>query len=228
MTTSTAATRPPATSRRTQARVLLGSWWEGSGTLPTSAAGAEVCLLLAFLGLRATDLVQLAVAMPVGLARSTNPVLDAATALVYLVESLLITVVILRERKYHSTMWAAIDTATGLLILGVQPFIATSTDLIGTWTAWGFGVSLGMALGAGLGFPKRGHTVTAAALLAGAYLVGSLPAFADDGVRMTVVSNLVAYLGFSPLPPRPGHLPAAAGVGHRPGPGRRGPGRAGR
>jgi signal transduction histidine kinase len=159
-----------------------------------------VCLLLAFLGLRATDVVQLIVSMPVGLSRSTNATLDAAVALVYLVESIVITVAVLRARKYFSGLWAGVDTATGLLILSVQPFITTTADRVGSWTSWGFAVSVAMALGAGLGFPKRWQTLTAAALLAGVYLWVSLPGSGDNGVQATVFSNAVAYLGFALFP----------------------------
>jgi hypothetical protein len=93
-------------------RALAIAWWSGSEALPTSAAGAEVCLLLAFVGLRVTDVVQLIVSTPVGLSRSTNATLDAGLMVLYLVESVAIIYKVVRGRKYLSPVLAGLDTAT--------------------------------------------------------------------------------------------------------------------
>jgi hypothetical protein len=199
-TSSTPRTEMMSNRRLAGTRDLAIAWWSGSEALPTSAAGAEVCLLLAFVGLRVTDVVQLIVSTPVGLSRSTNATLDAGLMVLYLVESVAIIYKVVRGRKYLSPVLAGLDTATGLVILAAEPIITTPGDRVGSWTGWAFGVSVGIALGAGLGFPHRWQTLLAALGMGGVYLMVSLPASGDNGVQSTVIANSVAYLGFALFP----------------------------
>jgi signal transduction histidine kinase len=174
----------------------FAAWWSGSGALPTTRAGAELCMLVAFLGLRATDVVQLIVAAPEGLHRSTSAVLDGALLGLYFVESAVIAVVVIRARRYYSARWALVDTSCALIVLLAQPVFTTTADRVGTWTAWGYAISVGAALGAGIGFPKRWQTAVSAAGLAAAYLATSLPGM-NSTLTATVASNTVAYFGFA-------------------------------
>ena len=178
----------------------VGGWWSGVGALPTTVAGAETCLLLAFLGLRGTDVVQLLLATPTGLQESTAPAIDALLILGYLGQTAVLTVVLVRARRFLSTFWATVECTAGVLILLAEPLFTATTDRVGTWTAWGYGLSLCSAFGAGIGYPRRSQTLIAATALAGAYLLVSLPGSGALGTTGTVVSNVVAYFGFALFP----------------------------
>lgn len=164
--------------------------------LPTTLAGAEICALIAFVGLRGVDLLQLAVATPGGLAHATRPGLDGALLIIFAVESVIIIVLVVRARRYYSTVLATVDTALALTILAAEPLFTHTSDRVGTWTAWGFAVSVGTALGVGIGFPRAWQTWVAATALAGTYLAVSLPD-PSSGAASAALSNAVAYFGFA-------------------------------
>ncbi|WP_375503089.1 hypothetical protein [uncultured Jatrophihabitans sp.] len=175
---------------------IITQWSLGRPSLPTTAAGTELCALIAFLGLRATDAVQLLFALPGSTEQTTNRWLFFALIALYVLETIAISTAVIRARQYRSATWAALDTATGLLVLLCEPFFTTTHDRVGTWVAWGFAISVAAALGAGIGFPERWQTMTASAALAVGYVAVSLPG-ASSGARSTVLSNTVAYFGFA-------------------------------
>ena len=164
--------------------------------LPTTLAGAELCGLIAFVGLRLVDLVQLAVAAPGGLDGASRPTLDAATMILFVAESVGIVFVVVRARRYRSLRLAILDTVVALVVLAAQPLFTAPTDRVGTWTAWGFAVTVGTALGIGIGFPRAWQTWAAATALAVTYLAVSLPD-PSAGARSSAWSNAIAYFGFA-------------------------------
>lgn len=178
-------------------RSLLRRWRSGDGALPTTLAGAEIALLIGFIGLRVTDVVQLAVSLPTGLQRSTAPAIDSGFALVYLFQSATIITALVRARRYVSRTWVTIDVATVVVVLLGQFLFTAPGERVGTWTAWGYSVSVCAALGAGIGLKRRRDILIAAVLLAGAYLVVSLPAADQHGEAGTAWSNAVAYFAFA-------------------------------
>src|SRR6059058_211950 len=98
-------------------RSLVRSWRTGEGSLPTTLAGAEISLLIGFVGLRITDIVQLVVSLPTGLQRSTAPAVDAGFAVLYLIQSFAIVVALIRARRYVSRTWMVIDVAVAVAVL---------------------------------------------------------------------------------------------------------------
>lgn len=166
--------------------------------LPTTAAGAEVGLAIAFLGLRAVDLVQAAVTLPNGgLARSPRPGLYLLFTAVLLVESVLVGRRVVRRGRYDEPWLGLVDVAVGVLLLLATISFTRVGDRFTNWADWGYPVSLSMALGAGIAFRRWWHTGAAAAALTAAYLVTTLPALADGDNRTTAVSNAASYWAFA-------------------------------
>lgn len=138
-------------------RLAVRRWWEGTGALPATLAGAELAILLSLLGLRATDLAQLSVALPSGLARSSQPTLDGGLAGLYLVESVGLALFTISRGRFLSAGWAAIDVSVALLVIAAEPAFTLPADRVGTWTAWGYAIGVGAAFNAGVGFPTAGR-----------------------------------------------------------------------
>ena len=65
--------------------------------LATTSAGAEMAILVAFLGLRAVNVVQLAASLPTGLAQSPHRWLDVLMVGAFLTETAALAIVGLRR-----------------------------------------------------------------------------------------------------------------------------------
>ena len=196
MTTSSG--RRPAGSGRVGrfAGPVMTRWWRGQGALPTTVAGVELALVSIFLLVRLTDLIQLAIAAPQGLHRSTRPAVDAAAMGLYVLESAVIAVVLIRARRFSSPLWATVELVTAAAILLAQPLFTTDTDRIGTWVAWGYAIGVGTSVAVGIGYPRRWQTAAGVVVLITCYLVVSLPAGAEFGSAGTVWSNGFGFVGF--------------------------------
>lgn len=183
-------------------RALARSVRSGRGTLPTTLAGAEVALLIGFVGLRLTDAVQLVVSLPTGLQRSSAPTIDLAFATLWFVESIAIVAALIRARRYVSRAWMVLDLAIAVAVIIGQLFFTAPGERVGTWTAWGYSVSVSVcaALGAGIAAKRRREVLVAAAILAGAYLLVSLSPAAGHGEAGTAWSNALSYFGFALFP----------------------------
>jgi hypothetical protein len=168
--------------------------------LPTTSAGAELGVVLTFLGVRANDVVQLIVSMPIGLRRATEPILDVALIALCIIESVILAVVFGRARRFSNARWVSIDVALSVVFLLAMPIYSAEADRVGSWTAWGFGLSLSTAIAAGLGYGRRWQTLLAATSLAACYLISSLPGAVNSGITSTVIANTVAYFGFAFVP----------------------------
>jgi signal transduction histidine kinase len=152
-----------------------------------------------FLGVRAVGLAQLAVALPTALRHATSVPLFLAVLAAYLAESALLATVTVRARRYRDARLGWLDTAVATLVLLLQPAFTARADSTGSWTAWGFALTLGSAAGAAIVFVRRRETVLAVGVLAGCYLVAGLPAADGAQMRTTMVSNALAYVGFAVL-----------------------------
>jgi len=169
----------------------------GRGRLPTTADGAEQCLIILFLGQRALALAQLAAALPAALASAHRPGLDAALAALFLLESAALATVVIGRGAYRSTRLAAGDVAFGVMLLLAEAVTVRLDGRFTSWAGWGFPVSLGAAAGAAIAMPRLRQVMASVACLVVAYLAVTLvPATNADQVS-TSVTNAVAYVGFA-------------------------------
>lgn len=144
----------PGTSSPSAARSPR-SWLLGHGSLPTTPAGVEAGAVAVFLGVRAVDLAQLTVAVPVALRHSTRPGVFVAVLTGFVVESVLLAVVLIRSGRYVDRRWGAADVVVGVSVLLLQPLFIGPQDVTGDWTAWGFACTLSTVVGAGVVFVAR-------------------------------------------------------------------------
>jgi signal transduction histidine kinase len=167
--------------------------------LPTTPAGVELCAVAVFVGVRAVNLAQFAVASPVALRQSTSPPVLLAVLGGYLAESVLVGAVVVRARAYRDRRWGWADTAAAGAVLLAQPLFTAASDRTGSWTAWGFACTLSTAVGAAVVFARRRHIAVAVAVLAGCYLAATLPGAPDGSAAATALGNAFAYVGFAVL-----------------------------
>lgn len=166
--------------------------------LATTSAGAEMAIVAAFLGLRAVNVVQLAASLPTGLTQSPNPGLDALMAAAFLVETVVLAVVALRRSSLRlpRLIWA--DVALGCLLLLGQKLIS-GPDLMMSWNAWGYAVTLSCAMAAGIGLRRRSETAGAAGALMVCYLLVTLHSTGSVAQLSAVGTNSLAYVAFAGL-----------------------------
>ena len=167
--------------------------------VPTTAAGAEVVLLIAFVGLRGLDLGQAVVALPGGLDRSPRPVIDLVALAMLAAESLVLTTVVLRKGRYADARWAWLDVTTGIAVLLSTMTFTLPADRFTSWADWGYPVTLSVALGIGIGFEKWRDVCLATGGLTAAYLVTTVGAFDTATDRSTAVTNALSYWTFAVL-----------------------------
>lgn len=117
----------------------------------------------------------------------------------YLAESAVLAALIIRARHYRNPAWAWADTAIATTVLLLQPAFTARTDATGSWTAWGFALTLGTAAGDAIAMRRRHEVAIAVACLSASYVGATFPAAATGSTRITVVSNAFAYIGFAVL-----------------------------
>lgn len=176
----------------------LVRWWRGDGALPTTLAGVEMYLVFMVVVIRTTNVVQLGVGAVPGISFATRPVLDFCLMVAYLAESVWLLAMLMRLRSLLHPHIAAVDVAMAAVATLGQLWFTTDADRVGTWTGWGFGISMAAAFIAGVGFPRRRQTAIAVLVLVVAYSAASLPSVASGGGLTTVVSNTLglAATGF--------------------------------
>ncbi|MDR3035522.1 MAG: hypothetical protein LBV78_20895 [Kitasatospora sp.] len=190
----------PGALRALRALSSLRGWWQwrpwpGSGGLSTTAAGAELAVVIAFVLMRAGTLLEILPAAPRGTARATDPVRDGLLMAVALGQSLAMCVVAVRRRQYPAGGWAWADVAVAMTVLLAQPWYLAPEDWVGTWTAWGGALSVNAVFGAAIGLPTRGQTAAATAAIAVAYAVPGV--VLSHAHASTAASNLIGYLVFA-------------------------------
>lgn len=176
----------------------LAGWRSGRGSLPSTSAGVEISALTVFLGVRAVNLGQLALSLPDAMRHTTSPGLFLGVLALYLLESVLLGVAVVRAGAYRDPRWGVLDVGTAVLVLLVQPAFVPPGDIVGSWTAWGFACTLGSAYGAAVVFRRRRATALAVLALSGGYLLGSLST-ATEAERAAVLANAFSYAGFAVL-----------------------------
>ncbi|MEV7216905.1 ATP-binding protein [Kitasatospora cineracea] len=169
--------------------------WPGSGGLSTTAAGAELAVVIAFVLMRAGTLLEILPAAPRGTARATDPVLDGLLMAVALGQSAAMCAVAVRRRQYPAGRWAWADVAVAAAVLLAQPWYLAPEDWVGTWTAWGGALSVNVVFGAAIGLPTRRQTAAATAAVAVAYAVPGV--VLSHAHASTAASNLIGYLVFA-------------------------------
>jgi signal transduction histidine kinase len=180
-------------------RKVADRWWPGRGGLPTTPAGVEKSAVMVFLGVRAVNLLQLAVTLPTVLGHTTRPALFTVVLAGFTAESVLIAVVSVRAAAYRDRRWGWADTTVAVLVLLAQPAFTTAEDTTGDWTAWGFACTLGTAIGSAVVFARRREVGLAVGVLVVSYLATALSVAPPGSTRATVIGNAFAYPGFAVL-----------------------------
>ena len=154
--------------------------------------------MAAFLGLRAVNVVQLAASLPTGLAQSPNPGLDALMVTAFMLETVVLAVVALRgsSLRLPRLIWA--DVSLGCVLLLGQKLIS-GPDLMLTWDAWGYAITLSCAMAAGFALRRRAETVVAAGALMGCYLMVTVNLSGSVDMLSTAATNSLSYMAFAGL-----------------------------
>ena len=169
----------------------------GGRRLPTTAAGAEFGLVLAFVTLRAFDVLQLVLATPSSLSRSPAAGLDAALIVAFIGWSSLLCLVLVRRRRFDEPRLVWVDVAMATVILAATHWFTQPGDRFSSWAAWGYAVTLSVAVGAGVGLRRWWQTLTAVAILTGVYLVVTLSGATRGSQVATTLTNSLSYLMFA-------------------------------
>src|SRR5665647_2442182 len=166
--------------------------------LATTSAGVEMAIVAAFLGLRAVNVVQLAASLPTGLTQSPNPDLDALMVTAFVLETVVLAVVALRgsSLRLPRLIWA--DVSLGCVLLLGQKLIS-GPDLMLTWDAWGYDITLSCAMAAGFALRRRAETVVAAGALMGCYLMVTVNLSGSVDMLSTAATNSLSYMAFAGL-----------------------------
>lgn len=185
------------------------SGWAGGATrlgdvlslnrrLATTSAGAEMAIVVAFLGLRAVNVVQLAASLPTGLAQSPHRWLDVLMVGAFLTETAALAIVGLRRSslRWPRLIWA--DVMLGCVLLLGQKLIS-SPSLILSWDSWGYAVTLSCAMAAGFALRTRAQTALAGAALMGCYLLVTVQPSASLDQWSTAGTNSLSYVAFAGL-----------------------------
>lgn len=165
--------------------------------LPTTAAGAEICLLILVLGQRGLAVGQLLAALPAALELSPRPVLDAALALLFVLESVLVAILTTRRRAYDSPALGCLDISLGLLVLLSEVLVVPLDSRFTSWAGWAYPVSLGAAAAAAVAFRRRWQVLLAVLLLSTSYLAVTLLAAQTQEQSTTAITDVLSYPAFA-------------------------------
>jgi hypothetical protein len=166
--------------------------------MQTTAAGVELFLAVAFVGIRLIDLLQAGLAQPLAFRLSPRPLLEAGTALLCLTETGLVCGRVLRRRRYDEPWLATVDVATGALLLATTAWFTVPEVGLTSWANWTFPITLGTAAGAAIAY-RRGWQVTGATvLLTSGYLLWvATPTNRAGNDVVTGIVNASAYPAFA-------------------------------
>jgi signal transduction histidine kinase len=167
---------------------------------PTARDGVERTLVMAFLGIRAFDLAQTAIALATGgLIASTRPEIDLGLVAAMAVESILLGRWLLRRASLVPMRWPVVtDFLLSLaLVLSVPAYLAPLSRLA-VWTMWAYPVTLSTVTLIGSVLPRLRQVIAASGILAIGYLaVVAVPLTGEGSGRATSVANAFAYPGFA-------------------------------
>lgn len=174
----------------------------GDGQLATTRPGVELVFVWAFIGIRAFDLLQAAIAITAGsLRRSTEPPLDVGLLIAVACESLVLGWWLLRRRSLLPFRWPMTgDVALSVCVIALVPLYVAPAARINTWTMWSYAVTLSTVVLLAAGLDHALPVFAGAGALAVSYAaVTALPASDTAAARMTAIVNALAYLGFALL-----------------------------
>jgi signal transduction histidine kinase len=165
--------------------------------VPTTAAGVELAMLIAFLGVRALNLLQIGVAAAWGLPHSPRPWLDAACMLGWTAVSVFVATRTLRRGGHSDRALVVLDVAAAAAISLLQADFANVDDRINSWGGWAFPVAISAAFGAGLALRRIAAVAAVVVVLSGCFLSTTLVPADTAGQRITVVVNSLAIAAFA-------------------------------
>jgi signal transduction histidine kinase len=171
----------------------------GSGRLPATKAGVELALVWAFVGIRAFDLAQAAVALAAGsLRKSSDPSLDIGLVIAVTAESILLGRWLLRRGSMLPFAWPiAADFGLSVLIVASAPAYIPALGRLDTWTMWAYPVTLSTTLLLAAVLDRLSQVLAATGVLAIIYVaVVALPLAGDVSSRATAIVNAFAFPGF--------------------------------
>lgn len=172
----------------------------GSRRFPATRPGVELALVRAFLGIRAFDLAQAAVALAAGsLRKSSNPSLDIGLAIAMAAESVLLGRWLLRRGSMLPFSWPiAADLGMAIGVVASAPAYISAAGRLDTWTMWAYPVTLSTAVLLAASLPRLAPVLAGTGALSIIYAaVVALPLAGDVSARATAVVNALAFPGFA-------------------------------
>jgi signal transduction histidine kinase len=176
------------------------SVWGDGGRFPATSPGVERVLVRAFLGIRAFDLAQAAIALAAGsLRRSSDPALDITLMITLTAESVLLGRWLLRRGTMLPFGWPiAADFGLAAGVVASAPAYISAAGRLDTWTLWAYPVTLSTAVLLGAGVARVARVLAGTGALAIIYAaVVALPVAGDVAARATAVVNALAFPGFA-------------------------------
>lgn len=171
----------------------------GRGRFPATKAGVELALVWAFVGIRAFDLAQAAVALAAGsLRKSSDPSLDIGLVIAVTAESILLGRWLLRRGSMLPFAWPiAADLGLSVLVVASSPAYVPAPGRLDTWTMWAYPVTLSTMLLLAAVLTRLSQVLAATGALAIIYTtVVALPLAGDVSSRATAIVNAFAFPGF--------------------------------
>jgi signal transduction histidine kinase len=168
--------------------------------VPPTRDGVEWALVLAFLGIRAFDLTQTALAMATGsLAASTAPAVDLGLTTAMALESVLLGGWLWRRGSLLPLRWPiAADFVLALVWVLSVPVYLPPLSRVAVWTMWAYPVTLSTVALIGGVMPRLWQVLAASGILGLGYVaVVAVPLTGSDSGRATGVANALAYPGFA-------------------------------
>jgi signal transduction histidine kinase len=170
------------------------------GRFPATSSGVERVLVRAFLGVRAFDLAQAAVALAAGsLRRSSDPALDIALMITLTAESVLLGQWLLKRGSMLPFGWPiAADFGLAVGVVASAPAYISTAGRLDTWTLWAYPVTLSTAVLLAGGLARLAPVLAGSGALAIVYAaVVAMPLAGDVAARATAVVNSLAFPGFA-------------------------------
>ena len=157
---------------------------------------SQRALVLGVLAIRATFCVQLVLAIPVGVNRSTGTEIFLLAVTLMLAETAWFAAALRRSGRFTPRL-ATADVLSVGVVVAFEPLYSSADDRVGTWVGWAFAAGAVGAISAGAGYYRLGHALTAATALSVVYLAVSVGAATQSGLLNTALINAVALVGYA-------------------------------
>jgi signal transduction histidine kinase len=179
---------------------VVGMSVSAGGRFPATRTGVELALVWAFLGIRAFDLGQAAIALAAGsLRKSSDPSLDIGLAIAMAAESVLLGRWLLKRGSMLPFSWPiAADFCMAVGVVASAPAYISAAGRLDTWTMWAYPVTLSTTLLLAAGLPRVAQVLSSTGALSIIYVaVVAVPLAGDVAARATAVVNALAFPGFA-------------------------------